>query len=203
MQRYFARIELQLAEMISTNPQFANGGPILLFSAIHSANKFAFDAFLAEAHSNFCSAHPREAEAWNWLIIQYPSRQYQYDVLRAPARPGATGLEADFREISNRVNARYYDHNGSLYFTFYNGGLRHRDAQFPPGLNQGNLPNTTEIMMIASRMVDYNRSCLLLRWLHSEDDYRDPWMEDDFTPGQASRSVSPRLSDSSNMDVDS
>ena len=31
----------------------------------------------------------------------------------------------------------------------------------------------------------------------------DLWMQDDFTPGQTSRSVSPRLSDSSNMIVDS
>ncbi len=29
MQRYFARIESQLAEMISTNPQFASVGPML------------------------------------------------------------------------------------------------------------------------------------------------------------------------------
>ena len=185
----------------------ANGGPILQLSAIHSANKFAFDAFLAEAHSNFCSQHPKEAEAWNWLIIQYPSRQcregpWGTNTLRTPIRPAATGLADDLQEISNRVNARYYDHNGSLYFTFYNGGFRNRDAQFPPGLNQGNLPNTLEIMTIASRLVDYNPSSLLLRWLHSEDDFRDPWMQDDFTPGQASRNVSPRLSDP-NMDVDS
>ena len=146
MQRYFARIESQLAEMISANPQFANGGPILQLSDIHSANKFAFDAFLTEAQDNFCTQHPREAEAWKWLIIQYPSRQYQLDTLRTPVRPAATGLADDLQEVSNRVNARYYDHNGSLYFTFYNGGFQNRDAQFPPGLNQGNLPNTLEIL---------------------------------------------------------
>jgi len=99
------------------------------------------------------------------------------------------------------VNARYYDQNGSLHFTFYNGGLQNPDAQFPTGLNQGNSPNTLEVMTAASRMMNYNLSSLLFRWLHTNDDFRDPFMQDDFTPGQTSRSVA-RLSDLANMDVD-
>ena len=208
MQRYFGRIESQLAEMISTNPQFARGGPMMLLSAIHSANKFAFDAFLTEAKDNFCEAHPQEAEAWNQIIVQYPSRQYQggpwgTNTLRTPVRLAATGLADDLQAVCNKVNARYYDHNGALHFTFYNGGFQDRDAQFPTGLNQGNLPNTLWVMTAASRMVDYNLSSLLFRWLQANDDFRDPWMQDDFTPAQASRSVSPRHSDATSMDVDS
>ena len=199
MQRYFSRIESQLAEMISTNPQFANGGPILQLSASHSANKFAFDAFLTEARNDYCEMHPREAKAWEWLIIQNRSPQYHDFLQRTLVRPPTENLGNDLDEVSNKDNARYYDYNGSLYFTFYNGGFRNHDAQFPPGLNQGNFASTIEIMMAISMNVDPNRSSLIWKWLHSHGNTE----QDDFTPGQASRSVSPRLSDSSNMDVDS
>ena len=199
MQHYFARIESQFAEMISNNPLFATGGPILRLSTIHSANKFAFDAFLTEARNEYCEAHPREARAWEWLIIQYLSRQYLDELQRTIVRPAAVTLQNDLDDVSNSVNARYYDYNGSLYFTFYNGGFRHLDAQFPPGLSQGNLPSKIEIMMAVSMNVVENRSSLIWKWLHSHSNAQ----RDDFTPGQASRSVSPRLSDSSSMDVDS
>jgi hypothetical protein len=230
MQRYFSHIESQLAEMISDNPQFHRGGPILQLSAIHSANRAAFDAFLSVAQDTFVEAHPNEAEAWNQIIIQYPSRQYRSatfgtETLRTPVRLAATGLADDLQAVSNRVHAWYYDLNGSLHFTFYNGGLQNPDAQFPAGLNQGNAPNTLEVMTTAARMLDYHLTSLLLGWLHSVNDFRDStevldrgpfwindvryiavgdlWMQDDFTPGQASRSVSPRLSDATSMDIDS
>ena len=105
------------------------------------------------------------------------------------------------------MNVRYYDQNGSLHFTFYNGGLQNPDAQFPTGLNQGNSPNTLEVMTAAARMMNYNLDSLLFRWLHTNDDfnhvdYRDPFIQGDFTPGvNTGRSVA-RLSDLANMDVD-
>ena len=106
------------------------------------------------------------------------------------------------------VNARYFDNAGSLHFVFYNGGFQegNLDAQFPTGLNQGNLPATLEVMQDAARMMNYNLDSLLFRWLHATDDfnnvdYRDPFIQGDFTPGQTSRSVA-RLSDLANMDVD-
>ena len=120
MERYFTFLESQLAEMISTNPRFDSGGPMLRLSAIHSVSKCAFDVFLTETLDDYCEVHPREAEALQWLIIQYPSREYRSDLLRTSVRPAATNLENDLDEVSNKVNARYYDHNGSLYFTFYN-----------------------------------------------------------------------------------
>ena len=106
MQRYFSRIKSQLAEMISTNPHFATGGPDLRLSAIHSVNKFAFDAFLTEACDDYCEMHPREAKAWQWLIIQYPSPQYHDFLQRTLVRPAAVNLENDLDEVSNKVNAR-------------------------------------------------------------------------------------------------
>ena len=124
MLRYFTFIESQLAEEITAHPQFVSGGPALRLQAIHSGNKLVFDAFLLEAQDNFCTQNPREAEAWRWLIIQHASRQYRPDVLRTPVRPAATGLEEVLQQNSNRVNARFFDHNGSLYIVFYNRGLR-------------------------------------------------------------------------------
>ena len=112
-------------------------------------------------------------------------------------------MEETLQQNSNRVNARFFDHNGSLYIVFYNGGFADRTAFFEAGLNQGNLPNTLEIMTIASRMTPPNNSSLLLKWLRAQD---DPWQEREFsigTPGETSRNASPNLSDSSQMDVDS
>ena len=128
MQRYFSHIESQLAEMISTNPRFATGGPALRLSAIHSVNKFTFDGFLTEARNNYCEMNPREAKAWEWLIIQNRSPQYHDFLQRTLVRPPTENLESDLDDVSNKVNARHYDYNVSLYFTFYNGGFRNHDA---------------------------------------------------------------------------
>ena len=166
-------------------------------SANHSINKLAFGGFLTEARNSYCEMNPREAKAWEWLIIQNQSPQYHDFLQRTLVRPPTEKLETDLDDVLNKVNAWYYDYNDSLYFTFHNGGFWKHDAQFLPGLNQGNFPAAIEIMMAVSMNVDYNRSILIWKLLHSQGDM------DDFTPGQTCHSISPRLSDSSNMDVDS
>ena len=75
------------------------------------------------------------------------------------------------------------------------------DAQFTIGLNRGNDSDTLQVMREAARWIDSHRSSLLFSWLHETGAYGDP-SQDDFTPGQASRSVSPRRSESTHMDVD-
>jgi hypothetical protein len=130
--------------------------------------------------------------------------------LRTPVRLEATGLADDLQAVSNCVNARYFDNAGSLHFVFYNGGFRqgNLDAQFPTGLNQGNLPSTREVMDDAARMMNYNLDSLLFRWLQNTDGFeRDPFMYGGFTPGTTTGRGVARLGDLAdladpNMDVD-
>ena len=174
----FNFIESQLAQEIIENPHFASGGPALRLSAIHARNKFAFDAYPFEAQEQFSSENPREAEAWQWLIIQRAPPPYRHDARWTSVRSAFTGMKETLQQNSNRVNARFFDHNGSLYIVFYNGGFADRTAFFEAGLNQGNLPNTLEIMTIASRMTLPNNSSLLLKRLRAQD---DPWQEREFS----------------------
>ena len=99
MQRYFGHIAPQLAEMIADNPYFGRGGPLLHLSAIHSANSSLFSAELEAAQNNFYELRPQETEAWNQIIIQFPSRQYRNTMLRTPVCLEATGLADDLQAV--------------------------------------------------------------------------------------------------------
>ena len=105
------------------------------------------------------------------------------------------------------MNARIFDRAGSLYFVFYRGGYHGEEAntEFPAGLNRANHEDTREIMNRVAREVPKSAGySLLFDWLRGKPMAAGYWreLEDDFTPGLASRSVSPRLSDA-NMDIDS
>ena len=109
--------------------------------------------------------------------------------------------------VSNNVNARIFDRAGSLYFVFYRGGYHGEETntEFPAGLNRANHDTTLEIMTQVAREVPRSAGfSLLFDWLQGTRTTAGYWrvLQDDFTPGQASRSVSPRLSDT-DMDIDS
>jgi hypothetical protein len=209
VQHYMGHIAPQIAEMIALNPYFGRGGPLLKLNAIHYANNSVLDNALEAAENSFYELHPQETAAWQQLFIQFPSRQFRdmpfgNDNLRTSVRLQARELAEDLQAVSNSVNARYYDNAGSLHFVFYNGGFQedNLDAQFPTGLNQGNLSSTREVMDATARMLNYNLDSLLFRWLQNTDGFqRDPFAFGSFTPRLARLGDFADLADPS-MDVD-
>ena len=121
LERYFGHIESQLTNLVLDNPRIYRGGPLL--HAIRSANKMALDDFLMQERDNFAERCPDEATAWDQIIVQFPSHHYRFETVgtetfRTPVRLAHVNLADDLRAVSNCVNARYYDQNGSLHFTF-------------------------------------------------------------------------------------
>ena len=205
LEQYMCYLMPFLRDLCLCNPSIYRGGPLLRLTEIHRANTTTLNAFLAQSKRNFAEHYPVETNAWEQLFVQSPSRQYRMDpyteTIRTPVRLAQTNLAEELRAVSNNVNARIYDQKGSLHFVFYMGGYRNPDAAFPAGLNRGNHNNTREVMKAVAQEITYRTDSLLFDWLHSLPSDGLP-RRDDFTPGQARRSVSPRLSDAT-MDIDS
>jgi len=197
-----------LRDMCLSNPMFSRGGDIVRLNALYVAHMAALNEYREEAKESYSEQNPVESDAWERLFVQSASRESKMDpynrTVRTPVRLPQANLAVELHMVSNNVNARILDRAGSVYFVFYNGGYHgETNSEFPPGLNCANHDNTREIMQIVARQVPMTAGLsLLFDWLHGTHGAQEVQRQDDFTPGLASRSVSPRLSDA-HMDIDS
>ena len=113
--------------MISEHSEFARGGPMLRLALLHSRNTQLFSALLTTAKQRYASAIDRETNVWDSLTLQKPHAHW------ATAQSSCSDTKEMLWRHSNRVNDRFSDAFGSMYFVFYDGSFARPTAAFQDG----------------------------------------------------------------------
>ena len=111
---------------VSTNPTLARGGDSLRLTKVHeSKNRPLFKQLLRAEQLEFASPNPAISRLWLNLQNLCPYTEDTRMIL------------GDFHEMlwrhSNRLNARFSDASGSMYFVFYEGSFAMPTAAFQGG----------------------------------------------------------------------
>ena len=170
MHRFMSAIQPQLLQYLADHPLIANCGEDLKLTSLLHDSVNLFYHILETSKQEFATAHPAAADLLEYNVIQ---RHRPLCRRNAPGGTNPASYAAATHMHSNRVNVRFFDAAGSLYFILYDGGLITPSLAFHDGYHIVPAQHVANMVQIA-QSIPRDTTSLFIHWLQARPPQSSP-----------------------------